>query len=593
MKPIYKSLALEAMALQVSVSLQAQVTDGENITQTPIPAEVLDSLRVELVAPNVSGARDLIKSGECTLSDNALSIELQTGEWLKGGVYRLQVSATFGTQTQVIYSLDVTVPRYDALASDPQEYEDTVTVVSTYGDGTGESDLQRAKSVTYEQLKAIKNAGGLIAGQMYRITDYVTTTAAEDTQSAGHAFDLIVTAINANTLSEKAHAIQHEGDEYFADCNLAAWEVWYTIENDADHYNWADTENGKGVIYRLIDEWRNDFPYDFKNIMFKRWAVTGLSHTNPNVDVSDLESDFVYDEGTQDIRYGIQGENYTQGNLTFKVEDATDFAYYYAFSWITKDGDVQDASVVGQTLPSDENIVYGVHSNSCGTYEEGSETHTAFSLPNNVIAAAYSYDNGIFYGIYSNTFGNSCNSNTFGNGCNSNTFGNGCNSNTFGNDCYSNTFGNYCNSNTFGNDCYSNTFGNDCYYNTFGNDCYSNTFGNGCNYNTFGNSCNYNTFGNSCHSNTFGNDCNYNTFGNGSNDNGFLKDYMRYVKLEAGVQYVDITCADTTSDGAYGQNILVHSGVAGTENARKTCSIDDAGNDFLTEFGTVAQGTIS
>ena len=68
---------------------------------------------------------------------------------------------------------------------------------------------------------------------------------------------------------------------------------------------------------------------------------------------------------------------------------------------------------------------------------------------------------------------------------------------------------------------------------------------------------------------------------------------MRYVTLEAGVQYVDITCAEATSDNAYGQNILVHSGVVGAGDAHKTCSIEDAGSDFLTEFGTVVQGTIS
>ena len=135
MKPIYKSLTLAAMTLQVSVALQAQVNDGTTASQIDVPAEVLDSLRVELVAPNVSGARDLIKSGECTVSGNDLSISLNAGDWLKGGVYRLQVVATFGTQTQVIYALDVTVPRYETLASEPQEYEDTVTVVSTYGDG--------------------------------------------------------------------------------------------------------------------------------------------------------------------------------------------------------------------------------------------------------------------------------------------------------------------------------------------------------------------------------------------------------------------------------------------------------------------------
>lgn len=33
--------------------------------------------------------------------------------------------------------------------------------------------------------------------------------------------------------------------------------------------------NGRGVIYRLIDEWNNDVPYDFKNIQFKRKLTDG------------------------------------------------------------------------------------------------------------------------------------------------------------------------------------------------------------------------------------------------------------------------------------------------------------------------------
>lgn len=135
MKPIYKSLALAAMTLQVSLALNAQAYDGETTSETALPAEVLDSLRVELIAPNVSGARDLIKSGECTIDGSDLSINLSAENWIKGATYRLQVVATFGTQTQVIYALDVTVPYYKALASEPQEYEDTVTVVSTIGDG--------------------------------------------------------------------------------------------------------------------------------------------------------------------------------------------------------------------------------------------------------------------------------------------------------------------------------------------------------------------------------------------------------------------------------------------------------------------------
>ena len=56
---------------------------------------------------------------------------------------------------------------------------------------------------------------------------------------------------------------------------------------------------------------------------------------------------------------------------------------------------------------------------------------------------------------------------------------------------------------------------------------------------------------------------------------------------------MDISCAVTTSNSAYAQNILIHSGVNGTNNSHVTCKIDTANNDFLTEFGTVVQGTIS
>lgn len=141
MKPIYKSIILEKAVLVVSLSLQAEINDGSDVITSDIDASYLDGLRVELVAPNVSGARDLIKSGECTLDGNQLGIVLVTNDWLKGGVYRLQVSATFGTQTMVIYALDVNVPRYDALSNETQEYEDTVTVVSTVGGGCADANV--------------------------------------------------------------------------------------------------------------------------------------------------------------------------------------------------------------------------------------------------------------------------------------------------------------------------------------------------------------------------------------------------------------------------------------------------------------------
>ena len=93
--------------------------------------------------------------------------------------------------------------------------------------------------ITYAELRALKSEGKLVQGMRYRITDYVTTTAQSYTQSTEHPFDVIVTALDAHTLSEDALAIQHEGDTYFANSNLAAWELKYNFDNDTTKYKWA------------------------------------------------------------------------------------------------------------------------------------------------------------------------------------------------------------------------------------------------------------------------------------------------------------------------------------------------------------------
>lgn len=132
-------------------------------------------------------------------------------------------------------------------------------------------DLKKVNNVSYSELKTLRDSSQLVSGQQYRITDYVTTTTQANTRSAGHQFDVIVTADNENTLNYIAKACLHEGDTYFSEAgaNLAAWQIWYSLDNDSKRFAWADTKNGTGVIYRMIDEWGNDCPYDFKNIMFK------------------------------------------------------------------------------------------------------------------------------------------------------------------------------------------------------------------------------------------------------------------------------------------------------------------------------------
>lgn len=287
-------------------------------------------------------------------------------------------------------------------------------------------------SVTYAELVELRDNGKLVAGRQYRITDYVTTTMQENTRTAGYKFDIVVTADDEKTLSEIARAMVSEGDTYFARANLAAWQIWYSLDNDKERFAWADIQDGKGVIYRMIDEWNNDLPYDFKNIMFKRGIYAGGAGI------------------------AIEGE-----------EDH--FVYCYTFSWEDEKQVIMDASIVGNNgyLLNDEGRISGVHNNTVKRLisytEEHITTRISQQLLNDIVfLSTYSYGDGTFYGCYNNSFDGNCWRNSFGNSCFNNSFGGDCRSNHLGNDCYDNSFGNNCGSISFGNNCHANSFGNNC-----------------------------------------------------------------------------------------------------------------------------------
>ena len=317
-------------------------------------------------------------------------------------------------------------------------------------------------SLTYSELVSLRDNSQLIPGQQYRITDYVTTTAQVNARSAGNVFDIIVRADSENKLNEVASAIQHEGDEYFANSNLSAWKIWYCLDNDANRFAWADTTNGKGVIYRMIDEFNNDVPYDFKNIQFYRqwdedkqlWSIISSSKNRWIIISPDGESIPCY-------TFSSAGDSST-----------TEFT---------------DMSLVSS------NDVYSNVIKEC-TYVR------ALGLNNNCF------------------FGKECHNNTIWNGCQYNTFGNKCHYNTFGKECHHNTFGNYCIFNTVGDGFYENSFGNNCQYNSFGVSCADIYFGDNCSNNSFGNGCNYINFApdklaltkyNYYQNNHFGDGCQY------------------------------------------------------------------------------------
>ena len=474
------------------------------------------------------------------------------------------------------------------IAANTAAIAENVTAIAALDDKT----LDKVIPTTYAELLAMVDGGTLVAGQQYRITDFVTTVANDaEARSAGHTFDLIVVADDEKTLNAAARAIAHDGDTYFANADLSKWQVWYDIHNDTTRYQWADATSGKGVIYRLIDEWQNDCPYDFKNVQFKRYKVT---HDDDHDNLSSLDGYYL----------GTGGENY---GLT---TDTSDYVWCYTFDSI--DGDVSviaagsDAlsyaykrrmfnNVIApyasiMTIDGDTYVVRCLNNITLCTQLNSEQSQ--YSLPNTCSIGGQVFNIGIVDAI-AITIGYDTQNIIAGQCFEMNDLGAGGAVMTFGDYCYSNTFGNGCYSNTFGDSCRYNTFGNSCYSNTFGNGCDSNTFGNSCYYNTFGNSCYSNTFGNECYSNTLGNNCRYNTFGTRTASVKTTKDYMRYISVESGVQYVNITCSATTSDSAYAQNAVVHSGVAGTSSAYKTCTISATNTAYLTEFGEKVQGTIS
>ena len=400
-----------------------------------------------------------------------------------------------------------------------------------------------AENINYNDLKTLKKSGKLVPGTQYRITDYICTTTQKGTTHAEHVFDIIVTADSESALNEVARVILHTGDTYFANSNLNAWKIWYCLDNDTKRFAWADATNGKGVIYRMIDEFGNDCPYDFKNIQFyRKWDPSTSLHSSIP-----------------------------------ELNETNDFIPCYTFSSIS---DPNINTFTDNSLTSSTNV----YSNIIKEYLDFSNKQTL----NNICFFDGNIHNNTFgYNCYNSTIGDDCQYNTFGSNCYKNTFGNSCYSNTFGNDCSNNTFENDCNNNTFGNDCKNNTFENNCNNNTLGNACHfdalgqngvgisfgsncrDNIFGVDCSNNTFGNDCSNNTFGNDCNNNTFGNDCNNIKFASGPDSDSVKYNSYQYNQFGDGCHFILFKEIETSSV-MYIQNYKFAQGLQGTSSTYLT-----------------------
>ena len=367
------------------------------------------------------------------------------------------------------------------------------------------------QTITWSKLKTLRDAGELTPGMQYRITDYQCTTIQEGTRAVNHQFDIIVTADSESTLNEEARATQHTGDSYFANNDLSAWKIWYCLDNDTTRFRWADSTNGRGVIYRMIDELNNDIPYDFKNIQFKH------------------------------------------------LLDTTTYPYYY-YTFASKN--VED------------NIDYSLDiSNNCYSNIIREYISSGKRILNNIIFIGYNSRgtgtilNSFGPNCYNNFFSIHCSENTFGSKCHDNSFKNDCRTNTFGSDCNYNTFGSLCINNILINDCCNNSFTNGCNYNYLGISCNYNSLMDDCWYNNFRAYCSYNSLGVSCRAISFGNYCRYIKF---ASDSSVSTNYCKNNHFGDGCQYILFKGAETASSSAQVQNYNFAQGLQGTSDAYLT-----------------------
>lgn len=401
-----------------------------------------------------------------------------------------------------------------------------------------EDAAEKMVSITWSDLKDKRDAGTLIAGQQYRITDYTCTTTWPNTQSAGHQFDIIVTADSTSKLNEQARAILHEGDTYFANSKLEAWKLWYSLDNSMN-IGWSDSENGKGVIYRMIDEWNNDVPYDFKNIQFLRYKIT-------NAKQQELVGKYL---GIQDINeLGI-------------IVDTSDSIWEYTFSELDENNVVSDASIKFNTC----------YNNVIKTYID----HGMSYLANNVLIL----DN--YYSISETSFDSECYDNSIVNGS----------YNKFYNSCYENIV--YGGNNIFNARCHYNILSVNCTNNIFGEACEYNSLGSNCSFNTLGESCEYNEFGSYCSDNTLGSSCSHITFGTTSLSYGTItKGLFRYNTVEGGSNNIAFTGTNESTFEKQAQYYHIKAGVSSENSDYPYTIVPELGRNYETIIACNSSGQI-
>lgn len=398
------------------------------------------------------------------------------------------------------------------------------------GQGGGETVVVTPDMTEIEHAKLLEMVNGdedvngvvqsLVPGAKYRITDFVTTIPSDYKQthntipnqfdilgrnsennkitSAGHSFDIIVTALTEHSLSEDAKACMHKGDDYFDNSNLDAWELKYCINNDKTRFDWADDVNGKGVIYYMKDEHGNECPYDFKNILYYGHYTFDVAEydTNgkyfvPTVSTKVATEDASISTATRNavaLNNSISKYSYLtyyDGNKKNEPQTLNNIVCIFNKEYLTNFANLGDLIISGNVFGlNDNNIILYMprrnkfEENCFNIFIVGSGcSSNEFGKDCNNIYISYDYPDDEYYrdnGYDQETemtpiIRIQTDSSLLGTGeATYNKFGSNCN-NFIANDYFShNTFKNNCNHFEFGENCRYNSVGANCSYFRFG-----------------------------------------------------------------------------------------------------------------------------
>ncbi len=209
------------------------------------------------------------------------------------------------------------------------------------------SALAKAQVIetTWADLKDARDDGELIAGSLYRITDYNCTTTQENTQSAGHQFDIVLLALSVNKLAEEGWAMMNESNIYDVTFSDGVTKKCYIYQVGDNAFNVVDVDTllGAGQMTSsslTINEENKTATFDdaYEDSMIEEGVPYNYFQ---NSNLSAWKVWYCLDNDTARFAWADDAseESITAGDIVFKRDVQRDFDAFYG--WYSQSEDVQ------------------------------------------------------------------------------------------------------------------------------------------------------------------------------------------------------------------------------------------------------------